>query len=290
MRASRMTSKLPPFTGIQEIFHPSDFSEASETAFAHALKIALASGAKLTLFHASDGARVDWHEFPGVRRTLEQWKLLPPGSPRNAVAELGIRVSKIVGEGKGPVATVREFLEDHGADLIVLATHAHEGRMHWLHGSVAEPIARDSHRMTLFIPHGVEGFVSRADGGVRLRNVLIPAALEPWAQPAVTAATRLATALGASHLEFHLMHVGEEGDLPALALPESPAWTWNKFCRRGSVTDTIVHAAETYHADLVVMTTDGHHGFLDALRGNTTERVLHRLRCPLLAVPTDAAR
>jgi nucleotide-binding universal stress UspA family protein len=83
------------------------------------------------------------------------------------------------------------------------------------------------------------------------------------------------------------MHVGEKGDLPALTTPGNPAWEWNKFCRRGPVIDTILHAAETYHADLVVMTTDGHHGFLDALRGNTTERVLHRLRCPLLAVPAD---
>jgi len=232
---------------------------------------------------------VDWHEFPGVRRTLEQWKLLPPGSPRIAVAELGVRVSKIVSPGSGPVATVREYLQDRGADLIVLATHAHEGRMRWLRGSVAEPIARDSHRMTLFIPHGVEGFVSGADGSVRLRNVLIPAASEPWAQTAVTAATRLAAALGVSQVEFHLMHVGDEGDLPALVLPENSAWGWNKFCRRGPVIDTILHAAEAYHADLVVMTTDGHHGFLDALRGNTTERVLHRLRCPLLAVPSDAA-
>jgi nucleotide-binding universal stress UspA family protein len=33
------------------------------------------------------------------------------------------------------------------------------------------------------------------------------------------------------------------------------------------------------------MATHGHHGFLDALRGSTTERVLHDATCPLLAVP-----
>jgi nucleotide-binding universal stress UspA family protein len=32
------------------------------------------------------------------------------------------------------------------------------------------------------------------------------------------------------------------------------------------------------------MTTEGHHGFMDALRGSTTERVLRAARCPLLAV------
>jgi nucleotide-binding universal stress UspA family protein len=284
-----MKPNAKALSGFESIFHPSDFSEASEIAFAHALKIALATGGKLTLFHAADGGTADWHEFPGVRQTLERWKVLPPGSPRDAVLELGVRVSKIVGWGHGPVDTVRHFLRDHGANLIVLATHAHEGRMHWMRGSVAEPIARDSHEMTLFVPHGVEGFVSRADGGVRLRNVLIPAALEPWAQPAVSAATRLAAALGASATEFHLLCVGEEGDLPALDLPGDGGWKWNKLCRRGNVIDTILHAADAYHADLVVMTTDGHHGFLDALRGSTTERVLHRLKCPLLAIPARPA-
>ena len=36
---------------LESIFHPSDFSEASEVAFAHALKIALVAGAKLTMLH-----------------------------------------------------------------------------------------------------------------------------------------------------------------------------------------------------------------------------------------------
>ena len=34
--------------------------------------------------------------------------------------------------------------------------------------------------------------------------------------------------------------------------------------------------------DLVVMASRGHDGFLDALRGSTTERVLRQVTCPLL--------
>jgi nucleotide-binding universal stress UspA family protein len=33
------------------------------------------------------------------------------------------------------------------------------------------------------------------------------------------------------------------------------------------------------------MATEGHQGFLDALRGSTTERVLRGALCPVLAVP-----
>ena len=45
-------------------------------------------------------------------------------------------------------------------------------------------------------------------------------------------------------------------------------------------------AADAAPADLLVLTTHGKHGFLDALRGSTTEHVIRRARCPVLAVPT----
>ena len=38
---------------IDHILHPSDLSEASQVAFAHALKVALISGARLTMMHVS---------------------------------------------------------------------------------------------------------------------------------------------------------------------------------------------------------------------------------------------
>ena len=53
----------------------------------------------------------------------------------------------------------------------------------------------------------------------------------------------------------------------------------------GPVVDAITAEADATDADLVVMTTEGRHGFLDALRGSTTEAVLRRANRPLLAVP-----
>src|SRR5688572_8780958 len=71
---------------IESIFHPSDFSEASAVAFDHALKIALASRAALNMLHVAADPDADWSDFPGVRATLERWRLIPPGSPKSAVA------------------------------------------------------------------------------------------------------------------------------------------------------------------------------------------------------------
>jgi nucleotide-binding universal stress UspA family protein len=66
-------------------------------------------------------------------------------------------------------------------------------------------------------------------------------------------------------------------------------WKWHSTVRSGDVIDTIVETANDTDADLIVMSTDGRNGFLDALRGSHSERVLHRTPCPLLAIPVGAA-
>jgi nucleotide-binding universal stress UspA family protein len=47
----------------------------------------------------------------------------------------------------------------------------------------------------------------------------------------------------------------------------------------------MVKTADEVKAELIVMTTAGHNGVLDVLRGSTTEQVLRRSPCPLLAIP-----
>jgi len=70
---------------VESIFHPSDFSEASEVAFAHALNIALVARARLTVLHVEASPGAEWQDFPGVRDTLERWGLIPKGSPKSAL-------------------------------------------------------------------------------------------------------------------------------------------------------------------------------------------------------------
>lgn len=52
----------------------------------------------------------------------------------------------------------------------------------------------------------------------------------------------------------------------------------------GEPVNTILTKAADKSADLIAMPTAGHHGFLDALRGSTTERVIRHAPCPVLAV------
>src|SRR3954470_20872137 len=180
---------------IRHVLHASDFSAARRAAFAHALKAALIARGKLTLIHMTEDDKRDWSEFPGVRETLERWGILPAGSSREAVSELGIDVAKIIGHGSDPVGGVLHYLEDHAADVIVLAPHHHG--FDWLQKSISEPVARKSRAMTLFVPAETRGFISPADGSVSLRNILIPVAETPGPGPAIAGAARMVRQLGA---------------------------------------------------------------------------------------------
>jgi nucleotide-binding universal stress UspA family protein len=278
-----------PLPRMRSIMHPTDFSVASGLAFDHALRIALSGKTKLHLLHVGHGdpELADWTAFPGVRRTLSAWGLLPEGSPREAVAkELGIYVSKIEMVDRGAVRGILRYLEQHPTDLIVLATHGRHGLPRWLQGSIAEPVAREAPASTLCIRHGARGFVLPDTGEVRLRHVLVPVDHKPRPAPAVEAASQLAAMLGANDVTFHLLHIGDAGDMPAVVAP-SGSPRIERIARRGAVVAEILAAANELQVDLIVMASAGRQGFLDEVRGSTTERVLRDAPCPVLVVPVD---
>ena len=275
------------------IFHPSDFSPASEVAFGHALKIALQSKAKLDLMHVEPTLSPDkpyWLDFPAVRATLARWGVLPDGVGRQEVAKVGLRIRKILKSSTDPVETMLRHFRRFPPDLIVLATHQREGLTRWLHQAVAEPLARRSGAMTLFIPHEGRGFVSVDDGTVTLKRILIPIDHVPRPQTALRRALLLARGLNCVAGEFRLVHVGKPGAAPRIGLTEEAGWSYEIAVRQGEVVDQILEEEAHWRPDLMVLTTQGHMDFLDALRGSTTERVLRGAHCPVLAIPARRNR
>ncbi|MDX2033799.1 MAG: universal stress protein [Blastocatellia bacterium] len=275
-------------TAPRTIFHPSDFSREGIPAFAHALRLAVAAQGRLTILHAdAAGDEVHWSEFFKVRPMLERWGMIPPHSPRTAVADLGLSVEKIATLHKYPVDSILKYLGRNPHDLIVLATHQHDGLERWLHRSIAEPVARRSGEMTLFVPQGREGFIAPEDGKVHLGNILVPVDHLPDSQMAVMMAYAVAEQLGAHDAIFTLLHVGKADDFPPVKVPGNDVSRWRRLAHEGHVETVITEAATRLHARMIVMATTGHHGFLDALRGSTTERVVRAAGCPVLAVPAD---
>jgi nucleotide-binding universal stress UspA family protein len=272
------------------ILHPSDFSKASRVAFAHALKIALTSKAELEIVHVEKhkvGREKDihWSEFPGVRATLARWNILPAEAKAEVVSKTGLRVKKVLNSESDALEAMVSYCVDHPPDLLVLATHQRDGLSRWLHNPVAEPLARRSRALTLFLPKSGKGFISPANGVVTLRRILIPVDHQPNAQAALDEAYFLATGFGCPKVEFNLLHVGTERGMPTLYLPHQPNWRWQQRLVPGDAIERILEEETDWSPDLIVMATQGHRDFLDALRGSTTERVLRRADCPVLAVP-----
>src|ERR1044072_1586407 len=175
-----------PTRFLESIVHATDFSPASERAFAHALAVAVLRRTSLTLLHVTSGEHRDWTGFPAVRKTLDRWNLLPPGSRQEDVlAAVGVRVTKIELASRFPSLAVASWLESHPTDLLLVATAGREGVSRWLHSSKAEAMARWSGTMTLFVPaDAVRGLVSPADGRHNLERVLIPGDGRPDPRPA----------------------------------------------------------------------------------------------------------
>lgn len=273
-------------SALKRIFHPTDLSAASETAFYHALRIAMSGHSGLTVMHvAGTHGSIHRDDFPSVSHTLEQWGVIQPGGGREAVDKLDMAVRKIVSHSKNPAHACEHYLQSHAADLVVLAVHQHAGVMRWLHHAVGTPVVRNSGEKALMIPHGIKGFVNPQDGSMVLRNILLSMTQHPHPQEAVGVLHSLLNQLGLDGGTVILLHVGNEADVPVVHLPVDSRWQWQTQVRQGSVVDVILQTARDTDCDLLVMPTEGRNGFLDALRGSTTEQVLQKTACPLLTVP-----
>jgi nucleotide-binding universal stress UspA family protein len=270
---------------IHSIVHPTDFSDASTDAFAHALRIALTAKSRLYILHvAAARDETDWMSFPHVREALARWGVMNVNEQPAAVYDkLGVMIRKVELAPQSTIGGILAFLDQHPAELVVLATEGRQGAARWLHGSVAEKLARHAKAPTLFVPAKVRGFVDQARGEMHLKRVLIPVDREPKPAAAISTILGFAHTLAGVGVGERLLHIGRNP--PQVPRHGEPHRAIPVAIRHGDVVDTIIDAANDWQADLIGMPTAGHHGFLDALRGSTTERVLRQAPCPLLAVP-----
>ena len=271
---------------FHRIFNPTDFSAVDSEAFAHAVKLTCLVQGELTMMHVNPTiGRKDFEDFPRIRPLLARWGMLPEGSSKDDVVKLGIQIKRVRAVADHATNAILQQLMAHPTDLLVLSTHQREGFARLTHKAVAEPLARATHAKTLFVPTGVEGFVSTETGKINLTRVLIPIAHTPHPQPAIDLAAELASALGSENVLFELVHLGEESDLPKFTTPERPGWSWETLAAKGDPVEWILAAGADFDVDLIVMMTEGHNSLFDLLRGSTTERVVRGARCPLLAIP-----
>jgi len=273
------------------ILHPTDFSDASDAGFAHALKLALLARGSIHILHIkSSSAHRRWEDFPKVRQTLIRWGLLTPGSLKRDVARLGIRVRKTVARGQNPVNAILRQLKKTPADLLVVGVHQRTGLRRFLAQRVAQPLARSARIPTLFIPETAVGFVSTGAGDLTLEHILIPARQSAALQSALQAAVGVIQIADQNEGRITILYVGAASDAPQVKdVALLNGWTLELISIPGQPDQEIIAYAREKDVDLIVMATQGRQGLLDLFFGSTIERVLEEAPTPVLAVHVDAA-
>ncbi len=216
---------------------------------------------------------------------LAQWGLIDENETAATVAvKLGMRVVNITLDAHTPQDGILHFLDQTPSNLVVLATHGRDGLDHWLNGSIAESVFRQSRVPTLFIRAGSRGFVRQVSGDLTLRRVLVPVDHWPAPGPAIDSVRRLCRLLKTGRdVAIDLLHVGSRA--PTIQDTAVTGHSLPVIIRYGNVVRSILDAAFEFDVDLIAMPTAGHQGVLDALRGSTTERVVRHAPCPIYAVP-----
>ncbi|RME99629.1 MAG: universal stress protein [Chloroflexi bacterium] len=142
----------------KHILVPLDSSELAEAALDDAFSLAALNNAQLTLLHvippiqsvlaAETGHPIfidqqwDSHKSLAMRylgKICARWEC-PPDVTINRVVEMG-----------QPADTIIEYAQEHGADIIVMATHGRSGVQRWVYGSVADKVLRAANMPVLLV-------------------------------------------------------------------------------------------------------------------------------------------
>ena len=194
-----------------------------------------------------------------------------------------------------PAAVLKGAVAARGAELVVLGGKHHSTLGRWLGGSTGLNVAR-----TTAVPLLV------TVGEPAIRRVLVAVDQSGAARPTLAAAERYAALFGA---ELRALSVIE----PLPVLPEVPQpdvvdyhklseetvardiWSLirtpdvNTLVRHGAARETILREAAEWHADLLVVGSNGKGWGKRMLVGSVTEGLINHLPASLLVVPAAAA-
>lgn len=289
---------------------PLDGSELAEAVLPAAVQLARTQGARLTLLHVLErrapdevhGQRHITNEVEGLRYLDETAARLPPGLKVDTHVHPNL-------EHNIPRSIV-EHATELGVDLIPLCTHGRSNVRRWLFGSIAQQVIAlgDTPVLVIYpseIPQG-QGFTCR--------RILIPLDGDPEHEAGLQVAIDLAVTCGAAlHLLF-VVHTREtltgEGSASALLLPATTAALLEMSqqaaadylqqqanraaaagvpvtseVQRGEPAAAIAQAAQTAHADLIVLATHGKTHTDAFWSGSVSPRLSSKTRRPLLLVP-----
>jgi nucleotide-binding universal stress UspA family protein len=282
-----VSARIDPTTTIREVLFPTDMSEESERAFAHARFLAERFGARLTLYHAvevPDPSYAHW----AFNRGAEIWAHVEDTARellKRKAEPLGVAHQVCVERAASAHHALLAHIQAAQPDLTVMATHGREGLRHFLLGSVTETVFRNSFRPVLCVRE------AEHSDSVPYRRILVPTDLSLASRLAFPLAAHLARSFSSEVIGVHVAGSSSAtwgGDVP------TEAWLWKFFesdfagvevtaqVHGGPVWERIVETARVERADLIVMSTQGHDSLTDRMVGSNTERVVRHAPCPVL--------
>lgn len=246
------------------VAHLSDPETDSASSFRHAVALADAAGGGLVAFHAADEGAEHAHDGSGVPDSIEFVSHTTSGADLLAAVR-GLR-----------------------PDLVVTATQRVHELERLFRGSHTGRVARNLALPTLFLGVDDSGLLE-PDGSLSIRRVLLPSLGGARENVAIMGALRFVQQLRLQEPEITFVGVGNHAP-PANEFPNgvpSDRIRWERYHELGDVAPTIAGFAETHHADLIVMVTDGRDSIGDEVRGTVTERVIRRSHRAVLSLPNQ---
>ncbi len=295
---------------IQRVLCPSDFSEPSAHALAHAIVIAKWYGASILAVHAHnpllvpvpglalagyrDIVNADAPEARQLHDELASWF--------QPAVDAGVSVDVRLDSGP-PAAVILDAARSAGADLIVMGTHGLSGFEYPLLGSVTEKVVRKARGPVMTVPPRAQ-----ATSKLPFKRLLCATDFSEPAEAAVELAFSLAREGDAALTLVHVVEWGQ-GELPTINagfdVPEykrlreqaalrqleqfvpadARAWCTPtlRLCHGKAYTEILGVAAED-HADLIVLGVQGRNALDILLFGSTANQLVRHATCPVLTV------
>lgn len=293
---------------IKRILMPTDFSHNANQALHYAIMLADTFGAEVTAFHVVTLFESDpnnpSHQFPEMSEVYDSMEKAANINMKQLLADHAeVKIKYEVVRGISPAEDILNHAKTENFDLIVLGTHGRSGISRFLLGSATEKIIRHMPCPVMTIRYHSEMLIKP-----QLKRIVVPLDFSAYSKQALAYATAYASKFGAS---LYILHVIEEqlhpayyvtGDVSIFKLipdlrekshtalqqfagKEIPKNIEHSFhIREGRAHNEIVNFGEEQDADLIVITTHGLSGLDHLLIGSTTEKVVRKAKCPVLAV------
>lgn len=292
---------------IDNILHPTDFSDGAAAALDHVCHLARHFEAALHVLHVvpifgdtyvGDDTTVPYKT--GFEKRLQAEAEVNMAALIAAHSYPDVPLIPVLSEGVAAGPIIIDYATAENVDVVVVGTHGRRGIQHLLLGSVAEDVL---HKAPCDVM-SVRMLPGALDEARPIQRILVPLDLEKQSTALVHAARHLAAGYGA---ELHLLHVIRPLPYSVTMLtpvsiyelvPElsdkarthiealfaeagGPDVPYTINISEGPVAKTIVEVAEDRSVDVICMASGEVSHMERLLVGSVTERVVRTASCPV---------